>query len=165
MSIIRNIAASSMLSVGSTTFLCLPSTVSAQPVNCTKVFECAQDAAKRAEDAVAHIKSLLANASTRIVYGDPINCTRPWEDNAVSVAACRDDEELLGGGCDMTCLGMRHLASIPAVTSGHTSPNAWTCHHAPLQTDPWVIADKTGGPNGQPRTFNAEALCRKKISP
>lgn len=91
--------------------------------------------------------------------GQHIPCTEAWNPpNAISRAICPQDSLLLGGGCSMTCLSMRHLETIPVSSAGSAVPpiNAWQCRHAPAQDDPFYAQDKANG-----RTFHAVALCLK----
>lgn len=106
----------------------------------------------------AEIAALRAPRQTTVVSGNRVRCDMPWSDTApdsnASIATCPSDYTLLSGGCDMTCLSMDHLSSVPSPPG----PNAtgWKCRHAP-QPGPALAADTRDG-----RTHSALALCQKK---
>jgi hypothetical protein len=91
------------------------------PPPCT-VAECAQQAAAaaaRAEAAVKALEQKLEAATNFVVTGNRVRCDIPWRDGppteaTTSFAICPATSRLLSGGCDMTCLSMDHLSSIPS---------------------------------------------------
>jgi|HubBroStandDraft_6_1064221.scaffolds.fasta_scaffold890492_1 hypothetical protein len=135
-------------------------TIADQPI-CDTVLKCAQtavDAALRAETAVATLKKQLSELESRRVEGNTVACTEQWgSPGSTSLAQCNDGEELMAGGCSMTCLDMMHVQAIP-VGDANNIPHAWSCRQAP-QDVKWIADDAKSGP----RTFVAIAFCRKKL--
>lgn len=92
-----------------------------------------------------------------VVSGNRMRCDVPWTDGSdanASIATCPDGSTLLSGGCDMTCLSMDHLSSIPNPPGQNA--NGWKCRHAP-QEGHFLDDDKRAN-----RTFSALALCQKQ---
>jgi hypothetical protein len=130
-----------------------------QQQQCISAAQCAQqavDAAARIEAAVKALEQKLA--TNFVVSGNRVRCDISWKDppteENTSFALCPPTSTLLSGGCDMTCLSMDHLSSIPSPPG----PNAkgWQCRHAP-QPGPMLDADKRDN-----RSFSALALCQTR---
>jgi hypothetical protein len=115
----------------------------------------------RLETEIATLRSQsLAPRQTIVVPGNRVRCDLAWSDasdNNASVATCPADYTLLSGGCDMTCLSMDHLSSMPNPPGPNS--NGWKCRHAP-QPGPMLTSDTRDN-----RTHSALALCQKKPSP
>jgi hypothetical protein len=116
------------------------------------------DSAKSDLKILKAFQQQLATLGNFVVSGNRVRCDRPWSDSSpddnASIATCPSDSTLLSGGCDMTCLSMDHLSSVPNPPGPNA--NGWKCRHAPQQ-GPMLVADTHDN-----RTHSALALCQKK---